>query len=306
MYRGRKSSKNGRGIKETLFVTAGALLIATAVYGRTDAENIAKTTRRATQTATASASSSKEGAITGSGLREIKIVTLTPGHEEANDDKPEQIDFDLRHLKIVEPEGREAAYEKAQKEAETEREETILPVLTREPDGTDGTPGEEGGSADTEVEGYGDADSGVEETPVPDDTADDADTGMAETAVHTDDEAETVNEGEVPEDTVEPDQPDYEYLGTWTATAYCGCEICCGDYATGYTASGTLATEGRTVACNSLPFGTQIMIDGNIYTVEDTGYSPYGDAWLDIFYSSHDSALAYGMRSVEVYLVRCD
>lgn len=93
------------------------------------------------------------------------------------------------------------------------------------------------------------------------------------------------------------------YLGQFTATAYCSCEICCGEYASGYTASGTLATEGRTVACNSLPFGTQLMIDGVIYTVEDTGYSPYGEAWLDIFFDSHESALAFGLREVEVYLV---
>lgn len=98
-------------------------------------------------------------------------------------------------------------------------------------------------------------------------------------------------------------EPELTYLGIWTATAYCSCPICCGDYSSGYTASGTLATEGRTVACNSLPFGTQLMIDGVVYTVEDTGYSPYGDAWVDLFFDSHDSALAYGLREVEVYLV---
>lgn len=93
------------------------------------------------------------------------------------------------------------------------------------------------------------------------------------------------------------------YLGQFTATAYCACQECCGEYSSGYTASGTLATEGRTIACNSLPFGTEVMIDGNIYVVEDTGWSPYGDAWLDIFFADHDSALAYGMRTVDVYLI---
>ena len=93
------------------------------------------------------------------------------------------------------------------------------------------------------------------------------------------------------------------YLGAWTATAYCACPICCGEYSSGYTASGTLATEGRTIACNALPMGTQVMIDGNIYVVEDTGWSPYGENWLDIFFYDHESALAYGMRTVDVYLV---
>lgn len=92
------------------------------------------------------------------------------------------------------------------------------------------------------------------------------------------------------------------YLGDWTITAYCPCEICCGAYSSGYTASGTLATAGRTIACNELPFGTQVMIDGCIYTVEDTGWSPYGQ-WIDIYFDSHDEALAYGMQVREVYLV---
>ena len=93
------------------------------------------------------------------------------------------------------------------------------------------------------------------------------------------------------------------YYGEFTATAYCACPVCCGEYSSGYTASGTLAEEGRTIACNSLPFGTQVMIDGHIYTVEDTGWSPYGENWLDIFFNSHEAALAYGCRTVDVYLV---
>lgn len=93
------------------------------------------------------------------------------------------------------------------------------------------------------------------------------------------------------------------YLGKFVSTAYCACPICTGSYSTGYTASGTVATEGRTVACNIYPFGTQLMIDGHIYTVEDTGWSPYGDAWIDLFFERHESALAYGCRTVDVYLV---
>lgn len=99
-------------------------------------------------------------------------------------------------------------------------------------------------------------------------------------------------------------EPSLTYLGQFTATAYCACPICTGEYSSGYTASGTLATEGRTVACNVLPMGTQIYVDGHgYYTVEDTGWSPYGDAWLDFFFESHDSALAFGLRTVDVYLV---
>lgn len=90
------------------------------------------------------------------------------------------------------------------------------------------------------------------------------------------------------------------YLGIWTITAYCPCEICCGQWATGCTASGVLATSNHTVACGSLPFGTQVMIGDQIYTVEDTGVE---GEWIDIFFDTHDEALAFGMRTMEVYLV---
>lgn len=90
------------------------------------------------------------------------------------------------------------------------------------------------------------------------------------------------------------------YLGTWTATAYCACPICCGSYASGYTASGTLATQGRTVACSDLEFGTQLLINDHVYTVEDRGVE---GAWVDIYFESHEEALNFGMQQVEVYLV---
>lgn len=90
------------------------------------------------------------------------------------------------------------------------------------------------------------------------------------------------------------------YLGTWTATAYCACPICCGPYASGYTASGTLATQGRTVACSDLEFGTQLLINDHVYTVEDRGVE---GAWVDIYFESHEEALNFGMQQVEVYLV---
>lgn len=96
------------------------------------------------------------------------------------------------------------------------------------------------------------------------------------------------------------EDPVLTYLGEWTTTAYCSCEICCGQWATGCTASGVLATPNHTVACGILPFGTQIVIDDVIYTVEDTGVD---GAWIDIFFDSHEQALAYGMQTKSVYLL---
>ena len=90
------------------------------------------------------------------------------------------------------------------------------------------------------------------------------------------------------------------YLGTYSLTAYCSCVNCCGK-SNGITASGTQATAGRTVACNSLPLGTVISINGHQYVVEDTG--GMGGNVIDIYFSSHEEAINFGRQSADVYLV---
>ena len=91
------------------------------------------------------------------------------------------------------------------------------------------------------------------------------------------------------------------YLGTFTTTAYCGCSYCCGK-SDGITASGTYATEGRTIAAPSnFAFGTELIIDGHTYVVEDRGGAIRGNR-IDIFFSSHQAALNYGRRTVDVYV----
>ena len=90
------------------------------------------------------------------------------------------------------------------------------------------------------------------------------------------------------------------YLGTYSLTAYCACESCCGK-TDAITASGTVATAGRTVACNSLPFGTVISINGNQYVVEDRG--GMGDGVIDIFFDNHQDAINFGRQSADVYIV---
>lgn len=114
-----------------------------------------------------------------------------------------------------------------------------------------------------------------------------------------DDMAEAVCEEPVVEE--EPYFEQYTYIGEWTVTAYCPCAQCNGGY-TG-TASGAPLTPYWTAASNSLPFGTQLLIGDSVYCVEDTGYSPYGDNWIDILFATHDEALAWGVRTVSVYIV---
>ena len=54
-----------------------------------------------------------------------------------------------------------------------------------------------------------------------------------------------------------------ESLGLFLVTAYCPCPKCCGKYANGITASGTVATEGRTVAMDpqKIPYGARLVMN---------------------------------------------
>ena len=92
-------------------------------------------------------------------------------------------------------------------------------------------------------------------------------------------------------------------LGEFEITAYCPCKTCCGSYADGITASGHIAQEGITVAADTslLPYGTEIMIDGEEYTVQDCGGAINGNR-IDIFFADHDTALSYGRQIHEVFV----
>lgn len=89
-------------------------------------------------------------------------------------------------------------------------------------------------------------------------------------------------------------------IGTFTITAYCGCKKCSGG--SNKTASGTTPTEGRTIAADTsiLPYGTQVVIDGIVYTVEDCGSGVRGNH-IDIFFATHEKAKAFGRKTVKVY-----
>ena len=89
-------------------------------------------------------------------------------------------------------------------------------------------------------------------------------------------------------------------LGEYKLTAYCACEYCCGK-SDAITASGTVATAGRTVACNSIPFGTVLSINGHQYIVEDTG--GMSDNVIDIFFDNHQDAINFGVQYADVYKV---
>ena len=83
-----------------------------------------------------------------------------------------------------------------------------------------------------------------------------------------------------------------------SVTAYTASYEECGK-TDGITSSGTKATEGRTVACDFLKFGTQIVILGQTYAVEDRIGSGHPSK-IDVFMESKEEALKFGRREIEV------
>ena len=83
-------------------------------------------------------------------------------------------------------------------------------------------------------------------------------------------------------------------------TAYCPCEKCCGQWAGGNTASGTVPTAGRTVGVDPevIPLGTTVYIDGQAYRAEDTG--AFTGNIIDIYMDSHEEALRFGRKEATV------
>lgn len=99
------------------------------------------------------------------------------------------------------------------------------------------------------------------------------------------------------------EEPAKHLYGVCTITFYDNGPCCCGQWAGGNTASGVPPTPNHTVASNTLPFGTRLLIDGQEYTVEDRGDSNMDAFWIDIFVTSHEEANRRGMYKSEVYII---
>lgn len=95
----------------------------------------------------------------------------------------------------------------------------------------------------------------------------------------------------------ESPEEELEYLGTFEMTAY--------EWTGSPCANGNYPEVGYTVACNSLPLGTTVYIEGVGYrVVEDRGAEWHGSNWMDLYLGDVDSCYEWGVRSVEVYVVR--
>ena len=90
---------------------------------------------------------------------------------------------------------------------------------------------------------------------------------------------------------------------TVTATAYCPCSKCCGQWSNGITATGVTAKAGRTIAVDPrvIPYGSRVTINGHTYIAEDCGGAVKGNK-IDIFFDTHSEALDFGKQTLTVYI----
>ena len=106
-----------------------------------------------------------------------------------------------------------------------------------------------------------------------------------------------------------------ESLGEFKLTAYCSCEKCCGEWALNrpkdengkdivYGSTGTILVAGTSIATDPsvIPYGSQVEINGHIYTAHDTGGAIQGNR-IDVYFDSHQDALNFGVQYAEVFLI---
>ena len=97
------------------------------------------------------------------------------------------------------------------------------------------------------------------------------------------------------------------------ATAYCPCDICCGGYADGITATGRDAlTAGVAVDPTVIPLGSRIDIphynrgnnkNGSWILADDVGGAIKGRR-IDVRFKTHEEALNWGVRNIIIRVHR--
>lgn len=119
-------------------------------------------------------------------------------------------------------------------------------------------------------------------------------------------------EPEILPEPVEQAEPVRVSLGQFKLTHYCPCPKCCGEWADGITYTGTVATEGRTIAVDPkvIPCGSTVVIryeDGleAHYIAEDIGGAIKGKR-IDVYMDSHKAALREGVKYAEVFVYASD
>ena len=106
---------------------------------------------------------------------------------------------------------------------------------------------------------------------------------------------------------------DYEAVISVKATAYCLCKKCTGKTPSnpgyGHTASGLVITPGEDMKVISvdpkvIPLGTKVYVDGYGYAIAaDTGGAIKGNK-IDVYKDTHEKALQWGVKYVNVYILK--
>ena len=119
-----------------------------------------------------------------------------------------------------------------------------------------------------------------------------------------------------PEENTEPtiQVDNLVYLGTFKLTAYCSCYTCCGKHALNrpvdengdevvYGAAGVRLEAGVSIAVDPrvITYGTRVVINGHIYTAQDTGGNISGNR-IDVYFDDHQEAKEFGVKHAEVFI----
>ena len=93
------------------------------------------------------------------------------------------------------------------------------------------------------------------------------------------------------------DLGNYAFHGHFVLTAY--------EWTGAPCANGAFPTVGYTVACNSLPLGTRVYVEGiGERVVEDRGASWHSANWMDIYLGDVSACDQFGVREADVYVLR--
>lgn len=105
-----------------------------------------------------------------------------------------------------------------------------------------------------------------------------------------------IENGYVKADEIQQESP-IELIGEWRVTAYAE---------TGYPcANGEYPVVGKTIAQNTLEFGTEVYIEGvGVRTVEDRGPDWLGSSWCDLYLGDTETCIQWGDQTRTVWLVK--
>lgn len=94
---------------------------------------------------------------------------------------------------------------------------------------------------------------------------------------------------------------DYTYIGECVITSYCPCEVCCGSWADGLTATGIPAEPGIVaVDPTVIPLGSTVILNDREYIAADVGVKGLA---VDICAAEHQEAAAYGVQRHDVWVI---